>query len=104
MGPYGRPLAMAATGLGQEDLHVLVSAPLRLLTFYGAGAGGGGGGGVMRRVELIGGGWGNYLDDRPYLVPYAVGDGGGERVGVVFPRKGYMVRAWGSLSDVSCMY
>jgi hypothetical protein len=89
LGSYGRPLALAVTGPGREDIHVLASAPLRLFSFYGAG-GDGGGGGVVRRVELIGGGWGNYLDDEPHLVPFVVAPGE-ERVGVVFPRKGYMV-------------
>ncbi len=95
LGPYGRALALTVTGQQREDIHVLASSPLRLLSFYGGGASGGGAAAaaasVARRVELIGGGWGNYLDDEPYLVPFSFGPGE-ERVGVVFPRKAYMVR------------
>lgn len=92
LGPYGRALSMTVTGAGKEDVHVLASGPLRLFSFYGAGASDDGGSqGVARKVELMGEPWGNFLDDEPFLAPFSVGVEG-ERVGVVFPRKGYMVR------------
>lgn len=92
LGPYGAPLSLAVTtgrnGV-DEDLHVLASGPLRLLSYYGASEGGVG---EARRMELLSGPWGNYLDDDPYLVPLSSSLGrNADRVGVVFPRKHYMV-------------